>query len=288
MRSRLVLAALSFALIGCGNRHLDLALALASNTCTVPVPAGGSILFQLAIEDPSDAGAGTSSFCGGCLTVTDALPDTNAIVAFLRAKAPACADVKPNSQIQIALTAFKVAACMDGQPSTRVFCAQSQMLPIPDGHADAVVAAALSCDPTCGANVTPPTDMGQCVTGCVASACAPCCTDTYTGSNDSNQTCPSGCTCGESCSGANSCHFTCSANATCTASADNTDTGVMDCSPGSTCQLKCTNIGDHCTLNCNNASCLIDCGSSSCNLSNCSGAVTSCPNNVKVCGRPCP
>jgi hypothetical protein len=286
---RLYLAAIALALVGCGNHSLDLALGLATDTCTVPVPAGGSILYQIAIEGPVDGG-GASSLCGGCLAVPNALADSNAILMFLRANAPACANVKPNSSIQIALTAYKVPACTDGQPSTRAFCAQSPSLPIPDGHADAVVSATLTCDPTCGANLTPP-GTGQCVSGCAPSACSPCCTDSYSGNGDSNQTCPSGCSCALSCTGPSSCHFSCPTGSTCTASADNANMASVDCSSGATCQLKCgNNVGNSCTLNCNNASCLIDCGMNvdNCTINNCSGAVMNCPGNVKVCGRACP
>jgi hypothetical protein len=286
-KRRLRLAALALALVGCGDHRLDLAVTLASDSCTVPVPAHGSILYQLAIEGPVDGG--TSTLCGVCLEVPNALPDAPAIVTFLRANAPACANITPNSQLQLRLTAWKVPSCADGQPPTRVFCSQSPSVAVPDGHADAVIPVPLTCDPTCGANLVP-AGTGGCVNGCTASACSPCCTDSYSGSADSNQSCPSGCSCALSCSGPNTCHFSCTAGTTCAASANNANDAVVDCASGATCQLKCgNNLGDTCTLNCNNASCLLDCGmnGNSCDLK-CPGTVTSCPGNVKVCGRSCP
>ena len=284
------LLALSLVLVGCGDHHVDLSLALATSSCTVPVPAGGSILYQVGINDAADGGA--SSLCGGCLAVPAALADANAIVAFLRANAPACTNVRPGSQLRIALTAWKVPGCSDSQSATRVFCSQSQPVVLPNGHADATLSVALSCDPSCGANVTPP-GMGTCVSGCLASACSPCCTDSYSGSSDSSQACPAGCSCGLSCTGPNRCHFSCAASTTCTASADNGGDGVLDCVAGASCQLKCgNNLDGNCTLNCNGGTCLVDCGSNgnggTCSLNNCAGTITSCPGNVKVCGRPCP
>lgn len=132
-------------------------------------------------------------------------------------------------------------------------------------------------------------DLLTCVTSCATGSCSPCCTVTYSGSADQNQSCPSGCSCQLSCSGPNNCHFSCASGTTCTASADNANTGTIDCSAGSSCQLKCGgNVSDSCTVNCNNASCLVACGAANnCNL-NCPGPVTSCPGNIKVCGRPCP
>jgi hypothetical protein len=289
MSRRMRLAALAWALAGCGNHRLDLGIALATNTCTVPVPAGGSILYQVAIDGPADGG-GSSSLCGGCLAVPNGLADANAIVTFLRANAPSCPNVKPNSQLQVALTAWKVPSCTDGQPSTRAFCAESQPVLVPDGHADATASLMFTCDPSCGSNVAPP-DGGACVSGCPAAACSPCCTDSYSGSADSNQSCPSGCSCVLSCSGPSNCHFSCAANATCTASADNADNGMLDCAAGASCQLQCgDNIGNDCRLNCNGGACLVSCGmnANNCQLNGCGGAVTSCPGNVKVCGRSCP
>jgi hypothetical protein len=151
------LVALPIALIGCsGSHNLDLYLALASDSCTVPVPAGGSIRYQMTMGDPvNTTDGGASSSCGVCLPVPNGLPDSKAILAFLRANVPPCANVHPNSQIQVALTAFSVPSCPDVQTSTRAFCSQSQSVTLPDGHGDAVVSLVLTCNPSCNATCTP-------------------------------------------------------------------------------------------------------------------------------------
>lgn len=127
-----------------------------------------------------------------------------------------------------------------------------------------------------------------------ATSCAPCCKESCTNGNGCTQSCPGGggCNCDFSCSGTNSCSVSCAGGSTCVALADNADDGTLSCSGNATCWLKCgSNLSNSCTLNCmGNASCRIDCGTSvgSCNLNNCSNGPTSCPNNVKVCGRACP
>jgi hypothetical protein len=282
---RLHFVTLTLALVGC-HHTLDLALTLSSSSCTVPVPAGGSILYEVLITGPDGSGASTS--CGGCLAVPTTLADENAILAFLRANAPSCSSVAPNSELQVALTAWSIPSCSDARPSARVFCSASPSVPIPDGHADAVLSAVLSCDPTCGANLGSP-DMGTCVSGCAVSTCAPCCTVSYSGTADSDQSCPTACSCLLSCSGPDTCHFSCEAGSTCSASADNANAGVVDCKPGANCQLKCgASLGDRCTLNCNGGACLIECSGGNCDLTGCLGMVTTCPGNVRVCGRACP
>jgi hypothetical protein len=151
------LAVLSIALIGCGSHNLDLYLALASDSCTVPVPAGGSILYQMTMSGPVNPTDGGASSCGACLAVPNALPDAKTILAFLRANVPPCPNVPPNSQIQVALTAWSVPSCPGGGASSRTFCSQSQSVTLPDGHGDAVVSVVLTCNPSCSSMCTPTT-----------------------------------------------------------------------------------------------------------------------------------
>jgi hypothetical protein len=149
---------LSIALVACGDHRLDLYLALASDSCTVPVPAGGSILYQMTMGDAVNATNGDAgSSCGACLAVPNALPDSNAILAFLRANVPPCPNVHPNSQLQVALTAWSVPSCPGVQSSTRAFCSQSQSVTLPDGHGDAVVSVVLTCNPSCSSMCMPTT-----------------------------------------------------------------------------------------------------------------------------------
>jgi hypothetical protein len=148
----------SIALIGCGSHNLDLYLALASDSCTLPVPAGGSVLYQMTMSNPINAAdGGASSSCSACLAVPNALPDSKAILAFLRANVPPCPNVHPNSQIQVALTAWSVPSCPGAQSSTRAFCSQSQSVTLPDGHGDAVVSVVLTCNPSCSSMCRPTT-----------------------------------------------------------------------------------------------------------------------------------
>jgi hypothetical protein len=145
----------STALVGCGDHRLDLYLALASDSCTVPVPAGGSILYHLSTGAADDGGA--NSFCDGCMPVPNALPDSNAILTFLRANAPTCPNLQPNSKLQVALTAWSVPSCPNVESSTRAFCSQSQPVTVPDGHGDAVVSVVLTCNSSCSSMCTPTT-----------------------------------------------------------------------------------------------------------------------------------
>jgi hypothetical protein len=164
--ARAVVLALSLAgSASCGNHQLSLSMALASDSCTVPVPAGGSILYQVTAADTPGDGGTISTFCGGCLAVPGMLADSNAILDFLRANAPTCSGVKANTSLRVALTAWSVPGCPDGAPTQRVFCSQSPPVTLPDGHSDAVVSVVITCDPTCGGS----TGVIQCTpTTCMA------------------------------------------------------------------------------------------------------------------------
>jgi hypothetical protein len=132
---------------GCGDRRADLALELATS-CNVPIPAGGSILYQVS--------AASGSFCGGCLPVANALPDSMATLGFLRANAPPCNGIKPNVSLRVSLTAFKTVDC-SGDGAGRVYCSQSAPLQTGDGTSDAVLSVRLECDTSCSAIACTPT-----------------------------------------------------------------------------------------------------------------------------------
>lgn len=143
-------------------------------------------------------------------------------------------------------------------------------------------------------DLTPAPDLAQmCSTSCAA-ACAPCCQESYSGSTDSTQTCPSGasCNCQFGCSGPNNCTIHCNASSTCTAAANNCNSAALDCQAGATCWLQCGNtVSNNCSVNYNgSASVRVDCGTNvnSCQINGCPTTVTNCPGNVKVCGRACP
>ncbi|HEY7955760.1 MAG TPA: hypothetical protein VII38_10730 [Polyangia bacterium] len=167
---RLALLGCLLALVGCDHHRLDLSLALARDSCTIPVPAGGSILYQVTSGAAPDGG--DRSFCGGCLPVTTALDSTDQILAFLRGSAPACAGVAPDSTLRVALTAFSAASCPDVAGPARLFCSESPPIALPDGRSDAVVSVVLTCDPACSGGCTPSScaalgkDCGMLSDGC--------------------------------------------------------------------------------------------------------------------------
>jgi len=139
---------------GC-QRNLDLSLALASDSCTIGVPASGSIDYRITA---ARADGGMQRFCGGCLLVSTALaPDE--IVPFLRSHAPTCPGVPPGAVLTVRLSAWSTAGCPD-DPTARLFCSSSQPLTLPDGHDDAVAVASLTCDPQCSGGCTPSTCLG--------------------------------------------------------------------------------------------------------------------------------
>jgi hypothetical protein len=147
----LLLAAL--ATLGCEARRLDLALSLASDSCTQTVPAGGSFLYQMSAEG-IDVDGSSLSFCGACLPVDTALTTPDAMVAFLRDSAPSCPGVHPSSTLAVKLTAFDVPMC---PPSRPLFCSESPTVPLPDGTQDAVVPLVLTCDSSCNGVCVPTT-----------------------------------------------------------------------------------------------------------------------------------
>ena len=141
--------ALVLLVAGCGDRRADLVLELPSDSCNVPIPSGGSMLYQVSASDGG-------SFCGGCLAVTSALPDAQSTLAFLRANAPACNGVKANVTLTVSVTAFSTGNCpTDG--TACVYKAKSAPVKTGDGTSDAVLSAVLTCDTSCVATMCKPT-----------------------------------------------------------------------------------------------------------------------------------
>jgi hypothetical protein len=87
--ARAAFIALALALAACGPHRLDLVITIDAASCTLNVPAGGSVLYQVEANGSGLSGGG--SFCGGCLPVDNAISGPDAMVASLRTAAPACA-----------------------------------------------------------------------------------------------------------------------------------------------------------------------------------------------------
>jgi hypothetical protein len=153
------LVALALAGAGCGPRNLDLVLALDAGGCTLAIPAGGSLLYQVAANgSASDGGAG--SFCGACLAVDAAIDGPDALLAFLRAHAPSCGGVHPGTTIGVRVTGWSAAGCPpSGSPPG--FCADAPSVLVPDGTSDATLKLALVCKAQCSAVCMPTTCIVQ-------------------------------------------------------------------------------------------------------------------------------
>jgi hypothetical protein len=144
------------AVAGCGDRRLDLSITDDATGCTLDVPAGGSVLYQLEAIGTTTTGGG--SFCGGCLAVTTPIADAGALVAFLRAQAPACAGVHPGTIIGVRITGWSAGGCPRTPPS---FCADGPTQLVPDGTSDGTVTLPLTCNAACSATCVPTTCMAQ-------------------------------------------------------------------------------------------------------------------------------
>jgi hypothetical protein len=149
----LVLAFLVVA--SCGPRHLDLTVTVDATGCTLSLPAGGSLLFQV---EANGTGA-SNSFCGGCLAVRSALNGADALVAFLRAQAPPCNGVQPATTLAIRVIGFTAGGCPTGNAPS--FCADAPSQLVPDGTHDGTLTFALSCKPQCASTCMPTTCMAQ-------------------------------------------------------------------------------------------------------------------------------
>jgi hypothetical protein len=127
----------------CGHRRLDLQLTFGDGCTMISVPAGSSLQYEVSANDVPLDDAGQSAFCGACLMVPNQLDGSDAVIAFLRANAPRCPGVSPNGALLVRLTGFSSGTC-DG---SELLCAQSPAVTVPDGTADAQLAAPLTCRP---------------------------------------------------------------------------------------------------------------------------------------------
>ena len=155
--TRAALAAL--ALAGCGPRALDLTLTVDASGCTLMVPAGGSLSYQVEANGSTSVDGGGGSFCGGCLALSSAIAGGDALVAFLRANAPSCAGVRPGTTLAIRVTGWSSGGC--SAANTPSFCADAPSQLVPDGTSNATLSFALQCKPQCSSTCTPTTCMAQ-------------------------------------------------------------------------------------------------------------------------------
>jgi hypothetical protein len=128
---------------GCGDRALDLTLSFDA-ACTLSVPQGGSILYEVLVTQPSGA---QSALCGACLPVTMAIGNGAQLLAFLKSSAPSC-NIPPSSSLRVRTYAWPSTMCpaATGAPT---LCAESQAKPAPDGRSDGTLSLALSCPTSC-------------------------------------------------------------------------------------------------------------------------------------------
>jgi hypothetical protein len=155
--TRAALAALVLA--GCGPRALDLTITVDASGCTLTVPAGGSISYQVEANGSSVGDGGAGSFCGGCLAVDTAIATSDALIAFLRAHAPSCAGVHPGTTLAIRVTGWSSGGCP--APIAPSFCADAPSQLVPDGTSNATLAFNLKCKPACSSTCMPTTCAAQ-------------------------------------------------------------------------------------------------------------------------------
>ncbi|MGZ3408541.1 MAG: hypothetical protein ACXVAN_18955 [Polyangia bacterium] len=146
----------ALALAGCGPRALDVTLTVDAAGCTLSVPAGGSVSYQV---EANGISAGSGSFCGGCLAVDTAIAGSDALIAFLRAHAPSCAGVHPGTTIAVRVTGWSSGGCPAANAPN--FCADAPSQLVPDGTSDATLSFALICKPQCSTICVPTTCMAQ-------------------------------------------------------------------------------------------------------------------------------
>jgi hypothetical protein len=161
MWSRFARLALLLALgaAGCGPRQLAVTLRIDASACTLSLPAGGSILYQVnANGSTGDGGGGPGSFCGGCLEVDTAIGNADALIAFLRQRAPSCAGVHPGTLLGVRVTGWSAAACPTAAPA---FCVDGPTVIVPDGSRDGTVALQLACHAQCATECVPMSCMEQ-------------------------------------------------------------------------------------------------------------------------------
>lgn len=143
---------------GCGPRALDVTLTVDATGCTLSLPAGGSLLYQVEANGTIvDGGAG--SFCGGCLAVDTPITTSDQLLSFLKAHAPSCGGVHPNTTLAVRVTGWSAGGC----PTANVdsFCADGPSVLVPDGTSNATVTLHLVCKPQCSAVCVPTTCAAQ-------------------------------------------------------------------------------------------------------------------------------
>ncbi len=155
----LVVACGALASSSCGPRALDMTLMIDATGCTLSVPAGGSLLYQVEANGSLLVDGGGGSFCGGCLAVTTAITTSDQLVSFLRANAPSCGGVHPNTTLAVRVTGWSVGGCPPANAPT--FCADGPSVLVPDGTSNGTVTLALTCKPQCSAVCVPTTCAAQ-------------------------------------------------------------------------------------------------------------------------------
>ena len=155
------LLALGVALAGCGPRHLDVSLTIDASGCALSLPAGGSVLYELAANGEVALDGGGGSFCGGCLALDTPIDSADALVAFLRTHAPSCGGVKPDTTLRVRVTGWSVAGCPPAPGGNPSFCAEAPSVLVPDGKHDATVMMNLACMAQCSAVCVPTTCVNE-------------------------------------------------------------------------------------------------------------------------------
>jgi hypothetical protein len=179
--------------------------------------------------------------------------------------------------------------CMEGQTCTERGCVSATVDPgglrearpgqelldaAMDGGADATTDGSTSI--VCGTDLCT-CDSGPCSANCEAAGRC----DVVCGAGG----------CVVSSTGTNFLAVECPPSAHCTVDAQTVSTTVVECREGSTCDVDCRDTPS-CRVSCRGttARCTIQCaGSPDCRMADCEpGGMMSCPDDVLVCGTPCP
>src|SRR5258706_6081624 len=91
----------------CADRSLDLRTSM-SASCSVNLPKGGSILYEVLVSDPNGTSRGV---CGVCLAVNSPLVGSQALLDHLRASAPACRAIVPGATLTLRVNTWTVPSC---------------------------------------------------------------------------------------------------------------------------------------------------------------------------------
>jgi hypothetical protein len=157
-RALVVVVVAAVAAGGCGPRALDVTLTIDATGCTLSVPPGGSLLYQVEANGTIVDG-GPGSFCGGCLAVDSAITTSDQLIAFLRTHAPSCGGVHPNSTLAVRVTGWSAGGCPAANAA--LFCADAPSVLTPDGTSNTTLTLKLVCKPACSAVCVPTTCAAQ-------------------------------------------------------------------------------------------------------------------------------